>query len=262
VCWRDGIQWWNNVLPEDVVRHGTLVLAPRRAHFELDRFAARTKGHSMLSADEIATLEPDLAGRFQRGLFFISEAHFDPRQALERLMIRLKQGGVSFIVSTEQEVLYDFVIDATGSSRLPLDRNLRGVRGEMLLIRTKDVHLSRPVRLLHPRIPLYVVPRKENIFMIGATMIESHNNRLMSVRSMMEFLNAAYALHPAFSEAEIIETGVGIRPAYANNFPRIERKQKFFFVNGFYRHGYLLAPEMARRIAHLVLHAESENEEL
>jgi glycine oxidase len=68
------------------------------------------------------------------------------------------------------------------------------------------------VRLLHPRFPLYVVPHGDGVYMIGATMIESDEESRISARSMMELLNTAYALHPAFAEAEIIEIGCGVRP--------------------------------------------------
>lgn len=84
----------------------------------------------------------------------------------------------------------------------------------MLVVRSRDINLSRPVRLLHPRIPLYIVPRGDGVHMIGATMIESDSRSDISVRSTLEMLSAAYALHPAFGEAEILETGVDARPAF------------------------------------------------
>ena len=61
----------------------------------------------------------------------------------------------------------------------------------------------------------------------------------------MELLNAAYALHPAFGEAEILEISADVRPAFPDNLPRIEARDDRIFVNGFFRHGFLLAP--ARR---------------
>jgi glycine oxidase len=83
----------------------------------------------------------------------------------------------------------------------------------MLILRTPDVSLPRPVRLLYPHFPLYAVPRTQHCFMIGATKIESQSAGPVRARSMMELLSAAYALHPAFGKAEIVETGAAfIRP--------------------------------------------------
>ena len=47
------------------------------------------------------------------------------------------------------------------------------MRGERIVVKSRDVDLTRPVRLLHPRFPLYVVPWGEGLYMIGATVIES-----------------------------------------------------------------------------------------
>ena len=146
----------------------------------------------------------------------------------------------------------DFVVDCRGLAARDVLPDLRGVRGEMVVIRSREVSLSRPVRLLHPRIPLYIVPRGEGVFMIGATTIESETRGGVSVRSTVELLNAAYALHPAFGEAEILELGADLRPAFPDNLPAVRRGPHGLLVNGLYRHGFLLAPAMARQAADLV----------
>ena len=99
--------------------------------------------------------------------------------------------------------------------------DLRGVRGEMLVLRCPGVALSRPIRLLHPRVPIYLVPRGEGIYMLGATMIESDRRGVVTARSVLELLSAAYALHPGFGEAEIVELGADARPAFPDNLPRV-----------------------------------------
>jgi len=131
--------------------------------------------------------------------------------------------------------------------------DLRGVKGEMLLLRLREVSLCRPVRLLHPRVPVYVVPRAGGLFMVGASMIESDESVRISARSMLELLSAAYALHPTFGEAEIVEIGTGVRAAFADNLPRLRREGSTLYVNGLYRHGFLLAPALARRAAEVLL---------
>ena len=78
--------------------------------------------------------------------------------------------------------------------------------------------------------------------MIGATMIESDEAARVSVRSAVELLCAAYALHPAFGEAEILELGADVRPAFPDNLPRMRARGASLHVNGLYRHGFLLAP--------------------
>ena len=70
---------------------------------------------------------------------------------------------------------------------------------------------------------------------------------------MLELLGAAYALHPAFGEGEILEIGTGVRPAFPDNLPRLVRRGGTLYVNGLFRHGFLAAPALARRAAAYVL---------
>ncbi|MCX8567736.1 MULTISPECIES: glycine oxidase ThiO [Hyphomicrobiales] len=253
--------WWSTALPGQIMRNGTLVVAPARDTGELQRFARRTSGYREVDAEAIAALEPDLEGRFGRALLFAGEAHLDPRKALLGLHEKLVQMGVRFEFgygAVQAPSVPDIEADCTGMADIRPD--LRGVRGEMLILRMSEVSLARPVRLLHPRFPVYVVPRSDNLFMVGATMIESDAAGPMSARSVMELLNAAYALHPAFGEAELVETGVGVRPAFADNLPRVERSGNTVRINGLYRHGFLLAPAMAQQAADMILGQKTKKE--
>ncbi|TIV41397.1 MAG: FAD-dependent oxidoreductase, partial [Mesorhizobium sp.] len=184
----------------------------------------------------------------------------NPRRAMAALHDNLATMGVKFHFGCDARPVSGFArqIDCMGMAAA--DDRLRGVRGEMLILRTPDVSLSRPVRLLHPRFPLYAVPRTDHRFMIGATMIESQSAGPVTARSMMELLGAAHALHPAFGEAEIVETGVGVRPAFPDNLPRVETDGEIIAINGLYRHGFLLAPAMARQAAGLVFSQDRTKE--
>jgi glycine oxidase len=88
--------------------------------------------------------------------------------------------------------------------------------------------------------------------MLGATMVEAEDRRAVTARSMLELLSAAYTLNPAFAEAEILEVGVDLRPTFPDNLPRIRRRGDVIHANGLYRHGYLLAPALARQVADLI----------
>ncbi|UYN95263.1 MAG: FAD-dependent oxidoreductase [Enhydrobacter sp.] len=238
------IDWWMRHFP-GTVRRGSLVIAPPRDRAELSRFAERTERFEWLDGDRLAALEPDLAGRFRQALFFADEAHLDPRRA----MAALAQGMPIRFGAEFTEAPGHTVVDCRGLAARDTLEDLRGVRGEMVVVRSREMTLSRPVRLLHPRIPLYIVPRGDGVFMIGATTIESETRAGVSVRSAVELLNAAYTLHPAFAEAEILEMAADLRPAFPDNIPTVRRIGSTWFVNGLYRHGFLLAPALARRVA-------------
>ncbi|MEM7190701.1 MAG: FAD-dependent oxidoreductase [Pseudomonadota bacterium] len=244
--------WWA-AQGVPIHRHGTLVVALDRDGRELNRFARRTTGAAAVDADRIAALEPDLAGRITKGLFFEDEGHLDPRGALATLSVNLAGKGVA-VTDTEPRGL---TIDCRGLAARDALSDLRGVKGEMLIIRCPDVDLTRTVRLLHPRIPLYIVPRGEGVYMIGATVIEATERSRITARSILEMLSAAYALHPAFGEAEILEIGTDARPAFPDNLPRIRRRGTTVYANGLFRHGFLLGPALASQVADMVLDGKS-----
>jgi glycine oxidase len=247
----EALAWWPRQITEVAVE-GTLAVASRRDQADLARFARLTERHEWVDAARIAELEPDLAGRFERGLFYAEEAHVDPREALPALLRRLEAlgGRVRFgVEASPDEIDADAVVDCRGFAARSEIPELRGVRGEMVLLRTDEISLRRPIRLLHPRIALYIVPRAENLFMVGATAIESASRAGVSARSAVELINAAYALHPAFGEAEIVELCADVRPAFPDNLPRVERVGRVVRVNGLYRNGFLLSPAFARRAA-------------
>ncbi len=232
--------WWAQRV-EGVEQQGTLVVAPPRDSRELTRFAIMTQQHQWVAPGEI---EPALENRFARGLFFAAEAHLDPRRAMQQLRDKLQQAGVPLHSGKPTGT----IIDCRGIHAADQQPALRAVRGEMLILQTPDVQFSRPVRLLHPRFPCYLVPRADGHFMLGATMVESHDSSPISARAMMELLSAAYSLHPALAEARIVESGTGLRPAYRQNLPEVRYEKGRFSLNGLYRHGFLLAPIMAEKL--------------
>ncbi|MFN3743398.1 MAG: FAD-dependent oxidoreductase [Hyphomicrobiaceae bacterium] len=265
-----GLALWRAAVP-GIAMNGSLVVAAPRDQGELTRFARMTEGHRTVDTEALGALEPDLAGRFGRGLWYPDEGHMEPRRTLAYLVGQIRRlGGVLHFGSPVPTPVWragsdgGVVIDCRGLAAREDLATLRGVRGEMAVLRSGEVRLSRPVRLLHPRFALYVVPWSEHRYMIGATVIERDDAAPVTVRSALDLLGTAYALHPAFGEAEILELSVGVRPAFPDNVPRIIAKGRRLIVNGAFRHGYLLAPVMAEIAAtyletgatHPILHVE------
>jgi glycine oxidase len=246
----EGLALWRAMYPGLIV-NGTLVVAPARDAADLARFARMTDQHEIADAARITALEPDLAGRFERGLFYAGEAHVDAMKALHWLLSEVRALGVEVDLGQPlQRRSEDMTIDCRGIDAKADLPSLRGVRGERLLIHSRDVKLTRPVRLLHPRQPIYVVPHSEGRFVVGASVIEREDDGPMTLKSALDLLGSAYALHPAFGEASIMDIGAGIRPAFPDNVPRIvvEDNGRMIRVNGAYRHGFLLAPVLAKSV--------------
>ncbi|ABA05717.1 glycine oxidase [Nitrobacter winogradskyi Nb-255] len=251
---------WREHAP-DTPFNGSLVVAHPRDRSDFERFARMTSGHQRLQRDDVSKLEPSLDGRFREALFFPDEGHVEPRRVLPELHARIRAAGgrIEFGSAPETTHIDGLEIDCRGLAARDAFPDLRGVKGEEIIVETDEIVLSRPIRILHPRWPLYIIPRERNRFMIGATSIEREDDGV-SVRSTLELLSAAYAVHPAFGEARIVEIGAGLRPAFPDNLPRIAIDKDHIAVNGLYRHGFLLAPALAELTLGYVARGEIDNE--
>ena len=247
-----GIALWREIYP-GTVANGSLVVTQSRDRVLLDRFARMTSGYRQIDGTALAEIEPDLAKRVNGALYYPDEAHVAPEAALRFLLQKAREAGahIEFGTSALPQGA-DLTVDCRGLAAKDALASLRGVRGERVVVLSKEVTIRRPVRLLHPRFPLYVVPWGDGLYMIGATVIESEEGGPISLRSALELLNAAYALDPAFGEAEILDSGAGVRPAFPDNRPRIINAKGYIYVNGLYRHGFLLAPVLAELVTRFI----------
>src|SRR5882757_6686129 len=148
---------WREHFPQTPF-NGSLVVAHARDRADFERFAKLTTGHRRLDGRALSELEPSLDGRFRDGLFYADEGHVEPRRVLPDLHEQFAAAGGTIIFNGEAtpDDIDGIVIDCRGLAARDTQPGLRGVKGEIILIETDEVELSRPVRLIHPRWPLYV----------------------------------------------------------------------------------------------------------
>ena len=243
-------------------QNGTLIVWHRpdepeadRLHRHLERTAAELPALApaqRLDAASLARTEPALAGRFAQGFYLPEEGQLDNRELLTALLAQLQDAGVSLHWHSPRKPedfepgaagQPDWLIDCRGLGAQHAWRHLRGVRGEVARVYAPEVTLMRPLRLLHPRYPLYIAPKPDHVFVIGATEIESEDRSPASVRSTLELLSAAYSVHSGFAEGRLLEMSTQLRPTLPDNLPAVEfTGARALRVNGLYRHGYLIAP--------------------
>jgi glycine oxidase len=252
-------------------------------HFvrHLQRHYPKQKQHSLTRA-QLTELEPELGRSFNQGLYLPQEGQIGNRRLLVALRKQLEQDGVHWLsdtlvtqitsTSSKSAITYqtqngqshkqnfDLIIDCrgTGATRKLAANNcaplsdLRSVRGELFQLFAPEVHLSRPIRLMHPRYQLYIAPKEKGFYVVGATEIESDDTANMTVRSAMELLSAAYSVHPGFAEANIRQHISQNRPAFNNNQPQIRVQDSLIQINGLFRHGFLISPVVLQQVLALV----------
>lgn len=121
---------------------------------------------------------------------------------------------------------------------------VRGVRGEIIGLDCPGHGLTRPVRLLHPRHRVYIVPRSPARLLVGASEIESEDRSPVSLRSAVELMAAAHSVLPALAEARIHHMETNLRPALPDNAPKLTVEPGRVSINSLFRHGWLLAPAL------------------
>lgn len=213
-----------------------------------------------LSKDRLLELEPGL-DKFATAYYFPAEAQIDCQSVMNSLKKYLQAQNLSLFFNnpvtalTSRQIVtpiktypFDYVFDCRGMGARTVFSDLRAVRGELIHLYAPEVQLHRPIRFLHPRYSLYIVPRPEHNYLIGASEVESEDYSSISVRTSLELLTAAYYVHSGFAEARIIETKTHCRPTLASHLPRIHYQEGLIAVNGLYRHGYLIAPALVAEI--------------
>ena len=257
---------------------GTLVVAHAPDQSSLEHFtrllqhklpeACRAQVH-MLDAAGLAQQEPALAGRFGGGLFLDSEGQLANDQWMAALADEIDRLGGQWhegqaverleegcIVCADATHAVDVAVDARGVGSKGQWPAVRGVRGEVLRVECPGVTLQRPVRLMHPRYALYVAPRPDHQFVVGATELESEDTGPVTLRSTLELGSALYSLHPAFGEARVLRLSAALRPALDDHRPAVVLRGGVWHINGLYRHGYLCAPAVVDELAHKLLGTE------
>ena len=253
-------------------QEGTLILWHRQDAAEASRFAGlmQATGNKIpalpkaqaIDAAGVARLEPALGNRFAQGLYLPGEGQLDNRQLLDALLHELQACQVELHWNSPRSPQDfkpgssgqpDWVFDCRGLGAQAQWPQLRGVRGEVARIHAPEVSLNRPTRLIHPRYPIYIAPKPDHVFVIGATEIESDDLSPPSVRSTLELLSAAYSVHTGFAEARILEIATQCRPTLPDNLPAIRHlSPRVLQINGLYRHGFMISPALLDVVLELV----------
>ena len=239
-------------------RDGSLLLAHRSDLGAAQRLVGvlRTRmppGHvpRTLTVEQLRELEPAVHGPTHAWLLE-GEGQIHNVQAMIALADAATRSGARWRWGTAVRNLapghidgerFDAVFDVRGVGARP-DLPVRGVRGEILWLHAPSLALHRPLRLLHPRSRVYLVPRPDDIVVVGASEIESEDRSPISVRSLLGLLTAAHSVLPELAEARVVHTETNLRPALPDNLPIIEYRPGLTRINGLFRHGWIIAPAL------------------
>jgi glycine oxidase len=223
----------------------------------------------LLYNDEVAEMEPEL-GMYETALYLKGEGNLCNSQFMAA-SARVLRKYASIVDhwplkgdGKELQNQYDWVIDCRGAGAVNsavfkenIHRPLIAVRGEAIRVHTEEVNLLRPIRVIQQRFNIYIVPKPNNIFVVGATVLDKRGNHAVTVRSSLDLLSALYALHPGFADAEIIEAVAGQRAMHDDREPSIITDENIIRINGLGRQGWLVAPVLVSKMMNKIFSSQA-----
>jgi glycine oxidase len=266
---------------------GTLLVAfdadDRRVLDELHRF----QQHLGLEVDRLRSRdcrvrEPMLTPRIRGGLLARDDHHVDPRKVTAALRLACEARGVTTVFRRVERIAHDagrataVILDdgeriaanttvlaagaaVTGIEGLPPGTvpPVRPVKGQILRLGNPDGTqlLAGTIRGIVQGRAVYLVPRRDDELVVGATQEELGHDTRVTVGGVRELLDAAATLVPGVDELTLVETSAGLRPGTPDNRPLIGRTalDGLLLATGHHRNGVLLAPITADAITALLL---------
>jgi glycine oxidase len=220
-------------------------------------------------------LEPALAPAIRAGLELPLDQAVDPRALAAALAGAAVAAGASIRTGAEvssltsdrgrvtgvrlvggERIAAGAVCIAAGvwSAGIEMDATvppLRPVKGQLLRLRDPDGPglLTRVLRSEE----VYVVPRADGTYVVGATMEEQGWDTSVTAGAAFELLRAASELLPGVLELELEDALAGLRPCTPDNAPAIGRGdlEGLLWAVGHHRNGILLTPLTAEAVAAL-----------
>ena len=223
---------------------------------QADLCARSGAGVRLLDRRELLALEPGLWPRVAGGALLPDDVSVDPRAVVRALLARLDVvpapvGGCDVTVVATGAALPGFLG--------PLARTVRGVRGEVLRVRTDDPP-RHTVRAWAHGEPVYLVPRDGGAtageVVVGATTEEHDEPPVVTVGGVVRLLAAARQVVPGLDRAELLEATARDRPGTPDNLPLVGPTDvdapdgsRVVLAARHFRHAVLLAPLTARLVA-------------
>jgi glycine oxidase len=282
-----------SALDPGYVASGTLLVAAdasdRAALEDLYRFHATSGVTSELVAPSAArALEPLLAPSIRGGIFASSDAQVDNRRLLSALddacvglgvverrtravAVAVEAGRTAGVETDSGRVAASAVVLAAGYQSVaftdPASQFVpptRPVKGQILRLRgpERGPTLTRTVRAIVGGSSVYVVPRRGNRIVLGATQEEVGVDERVTVGGVHALLRDALRVLPSLGEYEITEARAGLRPGSPDNAPIVGPTglPGVWVATGHHRNGILLAPYTAKMICALLSGSEFPEE--
>lgn len=215
------------------------------------------------TAEQIEAIAPGVVTG-EKKAFFLEEESLSPRDLAAALPLAIRAAGATLLEHTPVESvrkgddgieiatsagswLAQRIVYATGAWAAQLPGLPAAPRkGQMI-----QAALDHPLDCVLRAPGIYIVPRGNGRFIIGATVEDAGFDKQVHETSIQGLMARATALWPLMAQAAIVETWAGLRPGSPDQLPILgpldeTKTARAWAAVGHYRNGILLAPGTAR----------------
>jgi len=219
------------------------------------------------------------ASPVRSALFFPDEGVVDPRRLTSALALAARERGVDLRTDTpvrrfrieggrclgvetdSGRVDAGAVVNASGAwagfdDALPFAVPVEPVRGQIVEIAMGP---EAPASILEAE-GVYVAPHEGGRVLLGSTLERAGFEKRVTAGAVGRLISEAGRLWPAVAEGRFVTAWAGLRPGTPDGMPILGACgiEGLFFATGHYRHGVLLAPATARRLADVLTGSAAE----
>jgi glycine oxidase len=233
----------------------------------------------LLTGRELRELEPAVAPGLPGALLAEHDHQVDPRLLHAALRAAASADGVRFVDGAPRvDVVGDRAVGVTLDDGTVLSAGhvvlaagawsgrvdgvpaaavpaVRPVKGQTLRLRLPGpARLSHVVRGTVKGSPIYLVPRADGEYVVGASSEEVGFDTQPRAGAVYELLRDAQSVMPELGEAVLVDVSTGLRPGSPDNAPLIGPSgvDGLIHATGHYRNGILLTPVTADGVAELI----------
>jgi glycine oxidase len=259
-------------------RSGSLQVARSASHaVELSRSAARLSAlgvqHSLLTGDDVRSLEPALAEDIVSGLLVPVHGYVHVTQLMSALTRGLERRGVTCLVDRVKELVPEgpgvrVVTEGTSLIASAVVVAAGSWSGQLAMLESPPIPV-RPIRgqiveMAFSSTPLshvvwgedcYLVPWQDGSVSVGATVEDVGFDERSTPGAVQSLIERGRSVLPRIGSASMARVRVGLRPATRDELPLIGWSSTMPCVclaTGHYRNGILLAPLTGKLVADIV----------
>lgn len=228
-----------------------------------------------LSNHEVVAFEPNVSAALQGAMYIrndgqVSAPHLSLAFAKASIVYGAEWREFTEVVDVKKEensyqlrtnhgtIGANAVVVAAGAwsalflEKTGLSLSMHPVKGECLLVKVEKPIIQTTV---FAKNGCYIVPKKGNRLLIGATSTPHTFDKKVTVQGIMSLLERAQQLLPTIRTAEWERAWAGIRPQTGDGLPYIGEHPHYknmWIATGHYRNGILLSPITGALMADLI----------